>query len=84
MALTKRQLSVAEAIKGKTLGLMLLKKQDAKTDLLVRKTLNEISGLIETYELEGEKDLMDAVVNALIRLKIFGAASSFKRKHKKR
>lgn len=39
MALSRRQSSVAESIKGKVQGMMMLRKQDAKTDLLIKKNL---------------------------------------------
>ncbi len=82
-ALTKKQLSVMESIKGKVQGLLILKKKDTKSDLFIKKTISEINGLIDTNELSGEKDLLDSVVNALIRLKQFGLASAFTRKYKK-
>ncbi len=84
MALSKRQTSVAEAIKGKVQGLMMLRKQDAKTDLLIKKTVNEISGLFDTNDLWQEKDLVDIITNALVRLKKFSMASAFSQKQKKR
>ena len=82
MALSHKQLSVTESIKGKVQGLLLLKKKDAKAEYLINKTINEINGLIDTHELSGEKDLLDAVINALIRLKRFGLATSFTRRYK--
>ncbi len=42
---------MAEAIKGKVQGLMMLKKQDKKTDLIIKKTINKISGLFDTHDL---------------------------------
>lgn len=84
MALSKRQSSVAEAIKGKVQGLMMFRKQDAKTDLLIKKTVNEISGLFDSYDLWQEKELVDVVTNALVRVKKFGMASAFAQKQKKR
>ncbi len=83
MGLSKKQLSVAEAIKGKVQGLLLLKKNDVRTDLMIKKTMNEINGLIQTHELSDSKDLLDMVTNALIRLKQFGLASSFTKKHQR-
>lgn len=84
MALSKRQTSVAEAIKGKAQGLMMLRKQDAKSDLLIKKTVHEISGLLDTNDLWQEKELVDIITNALVRLKKFGMASAFSQKQKKR
>ncbi len=81
MALSKKQQTVAEAIKGKAQGLMMMKKQGPQADLLITKIINEINGLIDTNELSKEKELLDVVSNALIRLKKFGLASSFTRKH---
>jgi hypothetical protein len=81
MALSKKQQTVAEAIKGKAQGLMMMKKQGPQADLLITKIINEINGLIDTNELSKEKELLDVVANALIRLKKFGLASSFTRKH---
>ena len=62
---------------------MMMKKQGPQTDLAVTKIIHEINGLIETHELSKEKELMDIVVAALVRLKKFGLASSFTRKHNK-
>ncbi len=84
MALSKRQTSVAEAIKGKAQRLMMLRKQDAKSDLLIKKTVNEISGLLDTNDLWQEKELVDIITNALVRLKKFAMASAFSQKQKKR
>jgi hypothetical protein len=72
-----------ESIKGKVQGLLILKKKNSRSDLLIKKTISEINGLIDTHELSGEKDLLDNVTNVLIRLKQFGLASTFTRKYKK-
>ncbi len=73
-----------ETIKGKTQGLLTMKKKDARTDLLIKKTVTEITTLIDTHELSGEKDLLDIVTSTLVRLKQTGLALAFTRKHKKR
>lgn len=82
MGLSKKQRVVAEAIKGKIQNMANMKSQDAKTDLLIKKTVNEISGLISSYELYGEADLIDRVHKALIKSKKYGMASSFLSKFK--
>ncbi len=84
MPLSKQQKSVAEAIKGKAQGLMVMKKQGPQADLTITKIINEINGLIEAHELSKEKELLDIVVAALVRLKKFGLASTFSRKHAKK
>ena len=84
MSLSKKQLSVVEAIKGKAQGLRMMKKKGPQTELLITKTINEINGLIETHELSEHTELLDTVVNALVALKQFGSASAFKRNHSKR
>ena len=83
MPLSKKQLSVAEAIKGKAQGLRMMKQTGSQADLLITKTIHEINGLIKTNELSEEKELLDTVVNALVRLKKFGLASTFQRSHSK-
>lgn len=75
---------MAEAIKGKVQGMMMLRKQDAKTDLIIKKTFNEISGLFDTHDLWQDEELVDIVTNALMRLKKAGMASAFSQKRKKR
>lgn len=62
----------------------MLRKQDAKSDLLIKKTVNEISGLLDTNDLWQEKELVDIITNALVRLKKFAMASAFSQKQKKR
>jgi hypothetical protein len=84
MALSKKQRSVAEAIKGKAQGLRMMKLKGLQTDPFITKIINEINGLIDTHELSEEKELLDTVVNALVRLKKFGLASTFKRRHSKK
>ncbi len=84
MALSKKQMSAVETIKGKTLALLLMRKQDAVTDFMLKKTVNEISSLIDSYELSDQYDLLERVENALMRVKRTGMASAFIRRHKKR
>ena len=83
MPLSKKQLSVAEAIKGKAQGLRMMKQTGSQSDLLITKTINEINGLIKTNELSEHTELLDIVVNALVKQKKFGFASTFKRTHSK-
>lgn len=83
MHFSKKQLSVAEAIKGKAQGLMMMKHKGPQSDLLITKTINEINGLIKTNELSEHTELLDVVVNALVRHKKFGLVSTFKRTHSK-
>jgi len=82
MGLSKKQMVIAEAIKGKVQNLMSLKKQDTQTDLLIKKTVNEINGLISTYELSEADDILDRVHKALIKSKKYGLASAFLSKHR--
>ncbi len=82
MALSKKQKSVAEAVKGKAQALMMMRKPGPQTDMSITKLIHEINGLIDTHQLSKEKELLDTVVTALVRLKKFGLASTFTRKHK--
>ncbi len=81
MALSNTQLSIVEAIRGKIRNLRQMKKKDACANLLIVQTVNKINGLITTYDLSEAIYLLEEVHITLIKLKKYGLANSFLRKH---
>lgn len=82
MALSKGQLAIVRAIKGKLQSLLLLKKKDAyTTDKTVDHTMHKINSLIVTNDLSGEEDLLYEIYDTLVKIKKPRLAWKFAKKH---
>ena len=82
MALSKRQMAIVMTIKGKLRNLLRVsKKDDFTADRIIDLNMNKINGLIVTYDLSGEEDLLDEVYDTLITLKKNDLAWKFAKKY---